>query len=279
MAPAQVIKPAPLPVPPPRVPARAVQVRLAQPLGVQNISDQQIDNWIFREDHSAEAARRRQESLLTLKVEDVDRVCRLSAQQKQKLLLTGQGDIKRFFDRYEILKEKCRTLMGANPDLNAVLQETSPMAMTLTLGLFGTGSLFHKSIGNVLSKPQVGTYDAVSQERIRFRHNANIDLLVTTLEEGVPLSSAQRQKFAEFLRKEIKPARITGSYDFYYLMWQLGEVPEEKLKANFDNAQWRGVERFVTQYRGIEPTLRQAGYFKNHEVDEEGADADAVTPK
>jgi hypothetical protein len=61
-------------------------------------------------------------------------------------------------------------------------------------------------------------------------------------------------------------------------MWQLGTIPEEKLKPFFDATQWRIVDRFVTQYKGMEPTLRQSGYFRQPDGDVEGPDADAIVP-
>jgi hypothetical protein len=271
--------PAPPQAPRPAVQVfRQVQVRNALQARVQLISDQQFDSWVFREDHSAEAARRRQESLLTLKVEELDRVCRLNGEQKQKMQLSGQGDIKRFFDSYERLKEKTYVKLEGNGDLNAVFQETNPLATRLQSGLFGAGSLFQKSMAGTLEKSQFNSYQSLSRERLQFRHNANIELLVSTLEESVPLPSRQRRKLLELLRKETRPAPISGNFDFYYLMWQTGKIPEEKLRPLFDDAQWRAAERFVTQYMGIEPTLRQAGYFARPDSDVESSDGDASTP-
>jgi hypothetical protein len=268
---------APRPAQPPRA-RRQVQARRVGQPARRAISDQQFDSWVFREDHSAEAARRRQESVLALKVEEIDRACRLTEQQKQKLQLTGQGDIKRFFDKYELLKEKAYATLDENQNLNTVFQETTPLASILQVGLFGSGSLFQRSFHTTLTSAQMANYDAISRERIQFRHNANIDLVVTTLEESVPLPSVQRQKLVHFLRQELKAPSITGNYDFYYIMWQLGTIPEEKLKPFFDATQWRIVDRFVTQYKGMEPTLRQSGYFKQPDGEVEGPDADAIVP-
>ncbi len=271
------VPPAPVQAPLPAPAMRRVGRPGAQPVR-RVISDQQFDNWVFREDHSAEAARRRQESVLALKVEEIDRACRLAPDQKQKLQLTGLGDIKRFFDKYESLKEKSYATLDANQNLNAVYQETTPLASTLQLGLFGNGSLFQRSFTSTLTRDQVTKYDAVALERIQFRHNANIDLVVTTLEENVPLSSAQRHKVVAFLRQELKAPSITSNYDFYFIMWQLGQIPEEKLKPFFDATQWRVVDRFVNQYKGMEPTLRQNGYFPKQVGDAEGPDAEANVP-
>lgn len=262
-------------VPAPAAPRRVMGVM--QP-GPMQIPAQQIDMWIFRQDRSPDLARQRQVSLLNLKMDELNRTCRLTPEQSKKLNLTGQGDIKRFFDRCEALKEKVQFDQADNQDMNAVLQETNPLAMTLQAGLFQPGSLFQRAIPNTLSAAQLTAYEAVVQERLRARHSANILLVTTTLEEAAPLPDSQRKKLISFLNKEIKPARVSGSYDFYYLVWQLGTIPEDKLKPFFDANQWRAVERFVSQYRNIEPTLRQAGYLQDAEENAEKADAGANMP-
>ena len=51
-------------------------------------------------------ARQELESQLATQIADIDRACNLTEPEKKKLQLTGQGDIKRFFDRYEQLMRK-----------------------------------------------------------------------------------------------------------------------------------------------------------------------------
>ncbi len=262
----------------PASPAFAQAGRLARPAAPigqvlvgarQVVPENQIDSWVFRQDRTPVAARQRQDNLLELKVDELDRVCRLTAEQKKKLLLMGQGDIKRFFDRYEAYKERVSQLQNVNQDLSAVYTDSTPLAAALQTGLFQTGSLFCKALPNTISHNQLAAYEATVRERLKSRHGANILLIVTTLEEAVPLPDAQRKKVIAFLNESVKPAHITGPYDFYYLMWQLSEIPDEKLKTLFDATQWRAVAIFVNQYKGMEPTLRQFGYLQNPAEDEE----------
>src|SRR5262249_45033645 len=49
------------------------------------VSEQQFDAWVFRQDRTPEAARWRLDSLLELQVDEYDRACKLTAEQKQKL--------------------------------------------------------------------------------------------------------------------------------------------------------------------------------------------------
>src|SRR5207245_8056724 len=126
-------------------------------------------------------------SLLALQVKDIDRACKLTDAQKKKLQLTGRGDIKRFFDRYEKVKQKFQLVKHDEQKMQEIWQDISPLQMTLQAGLFHDDSLLHKSLHNTLSSEQFARYDAIAGERRAFRHHANIELAVTTLEQSMPL--------------------------------------------------------------------------------------------
>src|SRR4051794_29276564 len=53
------------------------------------LNENQFDQWIFNGRFNASTARAGLESILALHVEEVDRACGLTADQKQKLLLAG----------------------------------------------------------------------------------------------------------------------------------------------------------------------------------------------
>src|SRR5262249_17819810 len=130
-------------------------LRIVPPMAVQQpaIPDQQFDLWVFQfqQDRTAAAARQRLDSLLTLQVEDIDRACKLADLQKKKLQLSGRGDIKRFFDRYEAVKQRFNLLKHDQQKMNEIFQETRPLSMTLQAGLFHNGSLLYRSLHNTLT--------------------------------------------------------------------------------------------------------------------------------
>src|SRR5581483_8514669 len=72
-------------------------------LGMERIN---LDQWLFDGQGNYAGARQRLNSMLAFHVEDIDRVCKLTEAQKTKLRLLGRGDINRFFDCYEKLKQK-----------------------------------------------------------------------------------------------------------------------------------------------------------------------------
>ena len=242
---------------------------LAQPVW----SEEQIDQWLFQQDGNASGARRRLDSTLTLQVEDIERACRLTKTQKKKLQLAGRGDIKRFFDRYETVKQKAQFMKRDQQDLQEILRVIRPLQMTLQAGLFNDDSLLVKSLPNTLSDEQLAPYDAMARERRAFRHRANIELAVTTLEQSMPLRDAQRQGFIALLTNETKPPRKSGQYDYYVIMFQFGRLPEEKRKPLFDNMQWKVLNRQLDQFRGMELSLKQSGLLADEDNEDDSADA------
>jgi hypothetical protein len=234
--------------------------------------DEHFDQVVFQNDRNAAGARKRMDALLALQVEDLDRACKLTAAQKQKLLLMGRGDIKRFFDRYETLKQRFHGVKHDQQRLQQVWQDARPLQIAVQAGFFHDESLLHKALHRTLDAEQTARYDALLRERQAFRHRANIELTVTVLEQAMPLRDAQRRAFIEFLLKETKPPRRSGQYEFYVSMYQLGRLPEEKVKPLFNDAQWKVVSRMRDQYKGIEEFLKQHGLLPDERAEAEPAD-------
>jgi len=229
------------------------------------VSEQQFDAWVFRQDRTPEAARWRLDSLLELQIDEYDRACKLTADQKQKLQLAGRGDIKRFFDRYETAKDRFRNLGADHQNVQEILQEANPLSSSLQAGLFGETSILRRSIPNVLAAEQLTHYQSVVQEQMRARHLATINLVVTSLEQAGKFPKEQREKFIEVMSRETKLRQKPGQYDFYYLLGQLGKLPEKKYKPLLTDAQIEMLDKYQTQFERLEPLLRQAGYFGDDE--------------
>jgi hypothetical protein len=252
----------------------------AQPIAVPadpQWSDEQIDQMIFQQDHNAAGARGRLVTQLTLHVEDIDRVCKLTDAQKKKLDLAGRGDIKRFFDRYDIVKQKCQALKGDAEGQQRIWQEINPLQNTLQTGLFHQDSLFYKSLHHTLTPDQSSPYAAAARERRESHHRATVELVVLTLEQCMPLRDAQRQELIRLVVKETKPPRKSSPNDYSVVMYQLSRIPEDKLKPLFEASQWKATSRLLAQYRGMEPWLTQSGLLET-ESDDANEKAAAPTP-
>jgi hypothetical protein len=242
-------------------------------------TDEMFDQWIFQQDRDAAGARKRLDWFLEARVEDIDRACSLTDEQKKKLQLAGRGDVKHFFDRYEVVKHKFQLVKNDEQKMQQIWQDISPLQTSLQAGLFHEDSLMAKSLHNVLTGAQSAKYDALARERRAFHHRATIERAVAMLEQSMPLRDAQRRGLIALLMKQTKPARKSSQYDYYLVMYQLGRVPEDILKPLFDKAQWKVVNRQLDQYKRVLPFLKQSGQWPDEEDETDRSDGHPAAAK
>ncbi len=248
-------------------------------------TDENLDQQVFNRGggpvRNAAAARKELDRSLLLIIQEIDRVCKLTEAQKKKLQLTGRGDIKRFFDQYEVVKQKFQRLkprlQGDNwqEAWQELWQDINPLQMNLQSGLFHEDSLLHKSMRHTLTAEQLPRYQAQAEERRRFHHRASIELAVNSFEESMPLRDAQRQELIALLLKELKPPRKSGRYEVYVVNVQMSLLPEDKLKPVFDRAQWKMVRAHLDMFKGNVQWLKQSGQWPEDDDDVDAPPADA----
>src|SRR5262245_33068344 len=94
-----------------------------QPVQEFDIPAESIDQWIFGGMMTSDAGRTKFNSLLTLRIEEIERFCELSDAQKRKLHLAGHGEIQQFFDRVDAIKWRFAHTKHDQNGINAVFQE------------------------------------------------------------------------------------------------------------------------------------------------------------
>ncbi|MGB2608454.1 MAG: hypothetical protein WBC80_05730 [Isosphaeraceae bacterium] len=223
------------------------------------MTDDQFDQWVFGGPRNSRAGRDKLDSLLTLQVDDVARMCALSEAQKKKLLLAGRGDIKRFFDKVEEKRKKFAKVKNDQTKFNEIYQELVPLQAALNSGLFGDGSIYSKTIRRVLSEEEDARYQQVIQDKNRFRYRAKVELVVAQLDQTVGFRDEQRRKLVELIMSETQTPTRFGQYDYYLVMYQAGQIAEAKLKPLFEDRQWALLNRQLNQMRGMEQFLRIQG--------------------
>src|SRR5262245_29289717 len=123
---------------------------------------QAFDNALLGEGLNAKAARRLLEGRLTEKVAIVDRFCRLTSAQTQRLHLAGRGDIKRFFDRIDSLRSTFQERPEDENDrawADRLKVEAGAFRRALNSGAFEEGSLFAKILRTTLTADQLAAWD------------------------------------------------------------------------------------------------------------------------
>jgi hypothetical protein len=223
------------------------------------MTDDQFDQWVFGAPRNPRGGRNKLDSLLTLHVDDVARICHLTEAQKRKLLLAGRGDIKRFFEKVDEKRKKFEKVKTDQNKIGEIYQELVPLQTFLQSGLFSQGSFYDKTLRTILSQQDQGACQARVEERNQFRYRAKIELVVTQLDQSVGFRADQRRRLIEHILSETQPPKRYGQYDYYIVLYQASKVPADKLKPLFEERQWALLQRSLNQGRGMEHFLRAQG--------------------
>jgi hypothetical protein len=228
--------------------------------GMFLMNDVQLDSWIFNGAGTSAAARTRLGSQLTLQVEDIGRRCALTDPQRQKLLVAGHGDIKKFFDRVEAAKRKFEGVKNDQNKFNEIWQDIQPIQTAYTLGVFNDGSLFSKTLKKALDTDQLAKNEAAERERTLYRYHARLDLAVEMLNSSVGFSTDQRNRLLKLIDNEVRPPKRMGQNDYYAVLYLISRIPESKIKPIFNDHQWKMLDRSLTQAKGFEQWIKQSGF-------------------
>ncbi len=223
------------------------------------IAEANFEQWVFQGRGNADAARQRLQSALKLQVDELHRICDLTAEQKQKLALSAEGDTKRFFDEVEMVREQFRAVQNDPNGFNQIWQDIQPLQRKLSGGLFDRGSFFAKTLRTTLTSEQAAKYDAHQEERRQYRYRAMVEVGITALENAVPLRHEQHSALVKMLLERSEPPEAFGQHDNYVIMHRLATLPEQEIKALLNERQYELFERQIDQYRNILPVLRQNG--------------------
>jgi hypothetical protein len=229
------------------------------------VADENFDQWVFGGRGNASVIRKRFDSQLILQVDEIERMCGISEVQKKKLHLAGRGDIKRLFDQVEELRKKFQLVKNDQNKFNEFWQDVQPFQVVFSQGAFGPGSFFEKTLKNTLSSEQSSSYQAADRERRMFQYRSTVEAVIGMLDQVVSFRAEQRHKFIELLVERKRLPRAFGQYNYYLVLYQSSQLPEEKLKAFLDEPQLKALRKVFNQMRGYEPFLKSNGYLPEEE--------------
>jgi hypothetical protein len=240
--------------------------------------DDQFERYVFQQDQSAERARHKFESMLTSRVDEMERTCELTLTQMRKLQLMGHGDIKRFFDNYERAKARFKAVNNDVNRLQEIQPDLAPLRVTLQGGPFTDDSLLCKSLRTTLTEEQLTKYDTFAAERRTYRHRANVELAVSMLEQAMPLRQSQRRELIALLEKETSPPKKGGQYEAYLILNQMTHLPEAKLRAILSDTQKLVLDRQLATYAVNLMNFRQSGLVADEDLAPPPPGVPAVAP-
>ena len=217
--------------------------------------------WVFGGGRNAQSARSRLDDQLTLQIDRLDRNCGISPEQRTKLMLAGHGDIKKFFDKVAEKKRKFDELKHDQNRIGEIFQEIQPLQLTFNQGIFNDNSIYQKTVKNTLNDEQRDKFRRMNDDLMLFRYRSRVALAVSMLDNSIGFSADQRRKFEKLLVDETKPPKKFSQYDTQVVFLQASHIPEAKVKAIFDDDQFRVLSRQFQQARNMEPFLRSNGFI------------------
>jgi WD40 repeat protein len=142
------------------------------------------------------------EGVVTKKIAAIDRRYHLSAAQKERLTLAGQGDMRRLFDRLHVAREKfvATSQRGNENEIQAGRAEAAVLYWEFKRGAFGEGSLFAKAQNTVLLPEQLDTFERRCRQ-------------VAKSTQKITLDNACRLKAAALFRKDVRQISWTQRDD------------------------------------------------------------------
>jgi hypothetical protein len=215
-----------------------------------------VEQLVFGRDGGVEVARQQLEILQQNEVGDLKNTCQLSEAQKTKVALLCQGDIKRFFDRIEMVT--ARQLAG--DDQAEIERESRVLVIRFNSGLFRESSLLKRTLPNLLTPEQLAKFKDELARRENSTHQAAVRQVVEII---FPLRIPEKdsQALEAFLLSETLPPPISCGYDPYFILLQMGRIPEAQLHSRLRASQFVAFKRLTAKANQLRPAMEIAGYF------------------
>ncbi len=223
------------------------------------LTPEQFDQWVFNGIGNCDQAMKQLDTQINMRIEAINRVCKLSDAQKQKLRAAAASDIKRFHDKYDDLKQKLSNTRYNQNDINKAYSKIQPLQQEWNAGILSDSSVYNKVLHRTLDPEQSNHSEKDDADRDQYRYKAKVKLAVLSLESSLPLTDQQREAFTKLLIEETHSPKSFGQYDCYVVMLQAAKIDRKKLAAIFDEAQMRVLQRVFAQAKGMEPALQGEG--------------------
>ncbi len=139
-----------------------------------------------------------------------DRQYRLTDAQKQKLLLAGQGDIKRALDRVQDLRARFQRVKYERNAVIECIQEAGRLRRELETLTPGVNSLLVKTIATTVTEDQKAREAELLHEYQSGRFEAALTEAAAKMVPVLNLSPEQQRRLEKLLLSEIRPPRRFG---------------------------------------------------------------------
>lgn len=219
--------------------------------------------------------RGRLERQLIEKIRELATAVSLSESVQRKMKLAGREDVRRFFDELDnqVLAARKLTREGAtHRDVHRHLhQAMKPLRIHYQNGLFEESSLFHKTLwANLDAEQRRRLTEYLNRERQEEFEN-QFDRVFNAW-PIFPMSDDQRETVKKFLSQEIPPPLHINSHVSDYVLFQLANLPEEKVRPLFKLIQWDDFSDLLERAKSYEEELIEHGLLSTKSTVENAED-------
>ena len=228
------------------------QQQMELPRRVHIHARDQFDLLIFRRNVNTDVIRSQFKVQFEAKLHELDRVCQLSDAQREKLVLASLGDMKRFFNQVDEVRDKYSTVVAEG----RIPAEIITLRNRANSNLFEGGSFYEKVLQHTLSPEQLAAYT-----NTRYRNSIDLVFASSKLRRTVALKHEQQQSLKELLIDLPLPANSLGKkeFDLYVVMRQLSKLPPEKIQTLLDDRQWKMLQLEIARCTTREKELIHEG--------------------
>jgi hypothetical protein len=222
------------------------------------LNEQNFNSWIFG--NTTTMTLKSDPPQLAVLLAELDRLCAISPDQKQKLELAARMDLRIFLDDVEAAREQFLKFKTQQEMLNDFYGNViRPLAMRRSNGFLGRGSLFSKVITTTLTAQQLKEYEAAQTERRKFQYQASIDSALLSLGDATGLSAKQHETVSAYLLANTPPPLISGRQDRQYVYYQLSQLSAKQFQEILPPKEAEKFKRLVTPYAGMKQSLISIG--------------------
>lgn len=228
---------------------------------MMGIAGEQIgwfESWAFQ-GQSESAIRKRFRGQVESELTQIRKACELSDGQVDKLRLSAEGDISRFFRMVEKAKKNTENMQPDQAHVQDIQKHLAPIQERMSNGLFDQKSLFRQVLASTLSPDQLAEMERLNDIRTHRSAEAAARVTLSRLQLIVPMMAEQRETYLQLMVEELKKHRVPRRLQMYASEYLCFQMPEEKLKPFLDEHQIAAIKKNSANAIAMKQFLEQQG--------------------
>ena len=242
-----------------------------------NLFEQHGNGWVLRGDRgepspTASPAFAYSRALGRRQLDRIESACGITPEQRQRLLLAMESDIRRFVADVEVVREKYR---GREINMNVPAGQKQWLAFQQDIrrcrdrmrGIFKEGSLFATVLGSILDERQRDCLTAEAAARRTFHWRVMVLEVLARLDDALGLDQAQHDLIRDALLEREPALRIDSeslgrddpNLRRNLVLMVLAGADRSQFRAGLSPRQWQALSALMNQGRAMRSWIDQQG--------------------